>query len=488
MVRNCKISMLLLILVSTTVALSGVGPSLARHLAHIKNQNPTTNTSEVRSLLAQAKSAALRIKNDYQRGLVLDEIGAAEAKNGDLDTAVKTANRAYPHIMATVTAIGKELGNSNDLSRAKYLGSQLKGGGSSTLFYHLVQRQAEKGRIAEALQTVRQIQAPEVRRGALELIAEQQGVNGEYSGARKTLALARAAYPDERSTLDDIEMMVAGAQFSRGDTEAARKTIAAMKSPESRFSMMVSGAAALLIAKDTAGATALLEDALQQLPPGPSHDFLPYLAIPTQVKVGKKDAAMQAAGALAGDLREKGYMAIAVVCAETKDIDCVDAALAKMRSAATAERNDEGSSDYVVRSRILNVTAALINTGQFEAATRLLATVEQDLNDEASRVSIIPEVQFQRVVILAQQNAFTSARSLSLSMQSNSALSSEINRGTALRTIAVLETRKNGVAATKLWVLRLADDVERASAFLGIAQSLLKIDDIKLPYSAIQIH
>jgi hypothetical protein len=261
-VQNSK-AFIRLIFVTAVIAASVVGQSSGRQQVPTKNNKLRGNSSEARSLLVQAKTAALGIKNDYQRGLVLDEVGAAEAKNGDLAAAVETANRAYPHTMATLTAIGKELGNSNHLSRAKYLGSQLKGGGSSTVFYHMAQRQAEKGRIVEAFQTTRHIQAPEVRRGALESIAEQQGASGDYSGARKTFALARAAYPGERSTSDDVEMMIAVGQLSRGDTQEARKTIAAMKSPETRFSMMISSAEALLKMKDRTGAAALLEDALQ---------------------------------------------------------------------------------------------------------------------------------------------------------------------------------------------------------------------------------
>jgi hypothetical protein len=206
------------------------------------------------------------------------------------------------------------------------------------------------------------------------------------------------------------------------------------------------------------------------------------------VKVGKKDAAMQAAGALRGDLRWKGYLAIAVVCAEAKDVDGVDAALAKMRSAAIADIKDEEASDYVVKSAILNVTAALIDNGQFEAASRLLATVEHDLGNAAAKVSIEPEVQLQRVVMLAQQGAFESARSLALRMRPNSAVNSEIKRGTALRTIVILDTKKSGVASAKSWALAFGDSDDRAYALLGIAQSLLELDDVKLPHSAIQIH
>jgi hypothetical protein len=486
-VQNSK-AFIRLIFVTAVIADSAVGLSPSRQQAPIANNKVMVKTSQALSVLAQAKSAALRIKNAFQRGLVLDEIGAAEAKSGELDAAIETANRAYPHMMAALMAIGKELGNSNDLSKAKYLASKLKGGEASTVFDFMAQRQAEEGRIGEALKTTEHIQAPEVRNDALDWIALQQAKRGDYSGARKTSALARTAYPAGPLTLDDneIEAMIVADQLSRGDTQEARKTIAAMKSPETRFFIMTSGAEELFRLGDKVSASEWLEDALQQLPAGPDNDFSRYITIPTQVKVGKKDAAMKAAGALPSDLRAKGYMAIAVVCAETKDIGCVDGALARMQSLANPRSKDDGLSDFVVKMNILNITAAFIDHGHFEAASRLLAMVDRDLDDISSKMGIQPEVQLQRAVMMAQQGAFKSARALALKMRPNSV--SEIERGTALRTIAVLDTKKNGIASSKPWALALADSEDRAYALLGIAQSLLEMDDIKLPYSAIQIH
>jgi hypothetical protein len=64
----------------------------------------------------------------------------------------------------------------------------------------------------------------------------------------------------------------------------------------------------------------------------------------------------------------------------------------------------------------------------------------------------------------------------------------DVQRGTALRTTAVLQTKKSGVASSQSWASALVDQEDRAYALLGIAQALLKIGEVKLPYSAIQIH
>lgn len=466
-------------------AVGAVGQSRSQQQVATPSSVVPAKTSEARAVVRLANAAALEIKNDFQRGLVLDEIGVAEAKAGDLDAAVKTANQAYPHTMSTLTAIGEQLGDSNDPGKTQSIVAKLKGGGASTVFAFISLRQAEKGNIEEALRTSKQIQAPEVRSDALEWIAQQQAASGDYSAARKTLALARTAHPTERFTADDVEMMIAAVQLSRGDTQAARTTIASLKSAESRSIAMISGAEELLQRADSATATLWLDDALKVLPTGPKYDFLRYLTLPVQVKLGQKDLAMRAAGALSPDMRVKGYNTVAVVCAETRDVACVNAALEKMQSTASAGGEDE-LSDFGAKLMILNVTAALIDNGQFEAASRLLTNIEQPPEDVSFRMGIEPEAQLQRVFMLAQQDRFDDARSLALKMRPNSV--ADVQRGTALRTIALLETKKNGVAAPQRWASSLDDSEDRAYALLGIAQALLGIDDAKLPYSAIQIH
>ena len=462
--------------------LSVAGQPVRRQLEN----KDVTQTTAARLLLGQAKASALKIKNSFQRGLVLDEIGAAQAKLGDVDAAVETANQAYPHIMTTLAAVGEQLGNSNDLLKAQAIGSKLKGGGSSTVFAFISRRQAEKGNIEEALRTTEQIQAPEVRSDALEWIAQQQAANGKYSGARKTLALATAADPTRHSTPDEVEMMIADAQLARGDVQTARAIVASMKSPEARSDAMIGFAAALWEKGDKAGAAVWLEDALRELPTGPSYEFSRYFAIPIQVKLGQKERAMEAAGALSREMRVKGYMAVAVTCAEAKDIACVGEAVEKMASAGSSEGEDKELSDFGLKLMILNVTAALIDNAQFEAADRLLKTVEQRVDDVSGKSFIEPHAQLQRVFMLAQQERFENARALALKIRPDSV--ADVQRGTALRTTAVLQTKKSGVVSSRSWASALADDEDRAYALLGIAQALLKIGEVKLPYSAIQVH
>lgn len=381
---------------------------------------------------------------------------------------------------------GGQLGNSNDVAKARLIGSKLQGGGASTVLAFVSRRQAEKGNIDEALRTTEEIQAPEVRGDALEWIAAQQMATGDYSGAQRTSALANATDPNRHSTPDDMEAMLAEAQLAKGDTEGARVTLAAVESPETRFSTMLAFAEVLSQKGDKVSATAWLDDALRQLPTGPANDFSRYFTVPLRVSLGQKERALQDVATLSPDFRVKGYLAVAVVCAEIKDLACVDAAVERMQSAAKSGSEAERRSDFGLKLMILNVTAALIDNGQLQAASRLLTLVEQPTDDDSWKRGIEPEVQLQRVFMLAQQDRFKEARVLALKMKPDSV--ADVQRGTALRTIAVLQTNKSGVALSQPWALALTDKEDRAYALLGIAQALLKIGEVKLPYSAIQIH
>ncbi|HVS80482.1 MAG TPA: hypothetical protein VHE60_01960 [Pyrinomonadaceae bacterium] len=69
------------------------GTSLYAQEAPAANNRTEAKTLAARAVLRQAETAALRIRNDLQRDPLLDQIGVAEAKAGDLDAAVQTANQ-----------------------------------------------------------------------------------------------------------------------------------------------------------------------------------------------------------------------------------------------------------------------------------------------------------------------------------------------------------------------------------------------------------
>jgi len=448
-------------------------------------KNVPQNLTEARDLVDIAKAAALNIKNDFQRENVLDHIGAAEAKTGQLDAAVETANAAYPFTMATLAAIGGELGSANDIAKAQIIGAKLKGGQSSTIFAFIAQREAETGNIAQALHTTTFIHDQAVHSEALAWVAQKQAEAGDYVGARKTYAQAKAAYPAQGPDSDAVEVAIAQAQLARGEKLAAHQTIISLKSAEFRSAVLLSAAEELFKEGDQVGSSAWLAEAMNGLPREQGSSIVRYMAIPIQVKLGQLNQAMQSAGGLPTEAHIKGYTAVAVTCAEIGDIPGMNAALEKMLSGADSIGANREFSNHESMLMILNVAAALIDNGKFEDASRLLMLIEQHL-DEIAKLTIEPEAQLERVALMAHQGQFDESRSLAMKMRPDAV--ANVERGTALRTIASLQTKKEGDTSSRRWALTLPDPEDRAYSLLGIAQSLLGIDDVKLPYSAIFVH
>src|SRR6266567_2212128 len=147
---------------------------------------------DVQQLSTEANTDATAIKNSFQRGLVLDRIGAAVASTGDLESAAEIAKRAYPNDMTTLTAIGQQLAKSGDLSRGHAITDRLPGGSASTVLAFMAKGQAHGKTSQQAMAIAEQIKAPEVRSYALKEIAEEQAAAGDYAGARKTLKAANS--------------------------------------------------------------------------------------------------------------------------------------------------------------------------------------------------------------------------------------------------------------------------------------------------------
>lgn len=428
----------------------------------ISNQN-----AEARRLLNQAKTAALGIADRFQREPLIDKIGVAQAKAGDLDAAVDSMSRVVPFASATNDAIAEVLAELNDLNRAKILGRKIKGGRPFFFFSDIALSLAKKGRINEALSVAEQIPLSASRSYALEEIAVQQAISGDDAGAHKTFALARTLQKEGLVKAEELEMAAITNQIARGEEEQVRTKIAAWELTK-KFAAMFAGAEQLRQEGNKVRARAWILDALKEIPPGPDYEFFRYYAIPTLVKLGEKERASELAASLEGEMRLKGFMAVAVTCAEEKDSSCVETAVERMKTASASDANSTRILEWVLRMMMLNVSAALIDHGQFQEASRVLDTVEQQMDDINS---IKPRTQLQRVLMLAHNGDFENARSLALQIRPNEII--EFERGNALRMAALLQTKNQGPNLARRWAAALTGKEDRAYALLGVAQALL---------------
>ena len=451
-----------------------------------QSQAPTVhgpNESDARLLVQAAKVSAMQVKDEFLREQLLDEIGALQARLREYDSAVLTAKAAYPHTLKTLTALGRQL--ADDPVALNRVAARLKPDEASTVLANVVWAQADKGNIEIAIRTSKRVTAPEVRSDALRALAIRQSAAGDFTGARKSLAEASAVDPVQKTSPEEEIELIANGQLSRGDKDAAHKSIEGIGSGEMKAAVLIAGADSLNKAGDRSTARAWLLEALNSLPKTSEDAFIPYMAIPVQVELGELESAMRFADSLSGDMRTKVYGAIAVSCAEQKDEKGIQAALAKMKTVKSSPGHDVDVATFAEQLQLLNVSAALVDNGQFKTATDLLDYLEANL-DGVGKTMLTRTIQLQRALMLAQQGDFASSAELAMKIPADSI--TDIQRGTALRSIALLETKARGAAVTRPWAEALRDPEDHAYACLGIAQALLGIDDTNLPYSSFQVH
>ncbi len=135
---------------------------------------------------------------------------------------------------------------------------------------------------------------------------------------------------------------------------------------------------------------------------------------------------------------------------------------------------------------ILNITAALIDNRQLREAGRLLSTLEEQTDDVSFKMGIEPGLQLQRVLVfgagrLIWCGAFTC----------NEDAARPDYRRRAWKSVtyhSLMQRSKSGISHSLPWSRTLVDIQDRTHALLGISQALLEIEEVKLGYTAIQVH
>jgi len=244
---------------------------------------------------------------------------------------------------------------------------------------------------------------------------------------------------------------------------------------------MLDASQLLLESGDAAAARNWLEEAVAKMENAQGSEFMQYMAIPTEIKLGLKARALVSAKLMG----TKGYVAVAITCIEVRDLACTHDALAKMQVSPARKGEDEHTSAFEKKLESLNVAAALIDSDALDEAEQLLNATESSL-DDLSKISIVPELQSERAVLLAKRGEYAQALAQALMIRRDEVSNSE--RGDALRIVASLKTKAKGASATHEWATSLSSAEDRAYVLIGILEAVLGIDDVRLPYNALQIH
>jgi len=183
-------------------------------------------------------------------------------------------------------------------------------------------------------------------------------------------------------------------------------------------------------------------------------------------------------------MRIEAYGAIAVASVDVSDIRGMEAALNKALSLAKSGPAHDGTSDFTGQMTVLKVTAPLITGKQFDTASRWLDFVEHQ-KEGSSRTIIEPEIDQQRVVLLAKKGQFDEARTRVAKMRPDA--STEDIRGSAVRALSFLQTKKQGIIENQKWIESLPSDTDRSYALLGAVEALMGKTEVQLSYGGLQI-
>lgn len=459
-------------------------------LAQVAGQTPTPNApaapaivdhprnAGASKIIEEAREAAKAIPEEFSRGEVVCVVGTLQASNGEVQKAIATANECYPHTTELQSALGKYLAEFGTPARTKQSANALKHG-SATMYYSIAEFHTLKDDFKAALEAAASADAPEVRAEAYARIALRQASKGLEDEASQTYALAASTYPREVPASRVDQLLLSGA-LERGDIDAARKRIVALASEQDRAIALLEGAEKLVSGHPDMAKT-WIDEALKSMVGGERKQFLTYFTIPLLVNLGELEKAMAAAASLVPlhDFGLKSYTAIAAVCAERKDFACLDSALTKLHSAKNADSPD--MQEFMESMMLVNIAAALIESGEYARADRLLERVEKS----PESTMLLDEVQALRAASYAKQERFGDALASAKKIRSMGARDSG---WASFRRIAALQTKKSGEAAPLQWARALKEPRDRAGALIGIAEMLLGVADTKFHYNIIYIH
>jgi len=418
---------------------------------------------------------------------LLDEIGAQEARAGDLDAAIDIKNElSYTTDLSTQKALGRLLGDLDDSASIRAALSRLTIQ-DDLLLMHLASRLAERGKVTDALQICSEIHFGDYRRNSLEDIAVKQIELGDEISAQKTMKWAQRSSSAYHVGADDLKEMIARGRILRGEVQRAHETVESIGSKRSRVATLLGLARLLWKRSDAANSKAWMEEALQLLDKGPrgwtpfgevnNWNFQHEFAIPLQVRLGQKEAALSYVDQLQGSQQLHSMNVLVLSCATVGDMLCVDSLVERIQSLPPSK--DKGTRETERDVVLDNVASALADRHEFDRALRLMRQNNENVVQPPQNwVTYVPSYAgylSERVAIIqARQGKFDLAHATVASPSD-----SRLFPGT-VRSIAFLEARALGTAQSLQWAMTLGNPKVRGYALVGIARSLLGEEEDRL--------
>jgi hypothetical protein len=433
-------------------------------------KDSTSPGARARVYLLEAQKSAAQVRQDFTRNQLLDKIATGLAKTGDFEGALQIVQGIYPSGFEAVKEIGTGMVAAGKVAEAKAMAKRLPGGEGSSLLAFVAEAEAQSGDVEAAIATANAIDAPEVKREAMRNVAAAQVKAGNLAAARETFRNWPEPEPGPAETpallADRVTAAIAEALVPK-DFQAALKMASGIHNPQEEVGTYFGIVFGLIDAGDIAHAKVALSQLREVAGPHRVSYPISYML----AKVGLMSEALETARAIQGaDPESQGAQAkalttIAILQAEQGNSHT---ALKTVAEIGTHQRKPGPMTEFLRHEALLSVARAQTNAGDPHGAIETVKGVP--LTTPADAV-LKHAVLFERAYAWAKAGEFSQALAVAKQMHKGGDLVPG-ERADAMRTLAAIQAHKGEAENTAQWAAALSDAIDRAAAFLGIAEGL----------------
>jgi hypothetical protein len=355
------------------------------------------------------------------------------------------------------------------VTEAKAMAQRLSGK-SHSLLYFIATAQAQSGDIDGAIATANAIDASEVKREAMRNIAAAQVKAGDLAAARETFRNWPEPEPGPSETpalLADRVTAAMAEALAPKDLQAAFKMASGIRNPQEREEAYFGMVFALIDTGDTPHAKVALSQLREVVGPHQVSYPMVYLL----AKVGMMSEALETARAIHGpapeyaDAQAKALTTIAILRAEKGD---ATAALKTVAEIGTHQRKPGPMTEFLRHEALLSVARAQTNADDSRGAIETVKGIPlSTLADSVLKDAVLFETAY------AWAKAGESSPALAFAKQMHKGVGLvPRERADAMRTLAAIQAHKGDAVNAALWASSLPDAIDRAAAYLGLAEGL----------------
>jgi len=440
-------------------------------LAVLADESACPHSSpDVKAALDAARKNAEQISDEYVRTELLHEVAKGYADNGDFEPALQVIRVDSKLMWQAADDLAKNMLRCGQASEVKAAAPTLEGRSRSLMLQWLAEWQAKHDDPAGSQETFVQSKDDDIRRDAQFKFITSRAVKGDVKTAESEYRNLLATSPSGLQNPDDLLAQdMAIIYILKGDVRAAIASLDSMKSAEKLYALYAVGQL-LAEKKDKPGADLLSNEALRRVHrylEDPNQAYPLSLLATVQAKLGMFDDAVDLAKSIPDEQRrDEALVMIAVHLITAKNDSRANTLLESLPKVPEGNADCEG----VREMAWVRVAMAQANAGDGEGALKTLDAVRDPRMEDFAK--------WQRAYAQARAGRFTEARVLASHIPQQFPKDA---RGQAFRLVAAVNSHQKGVSEPTSWASQLATPEDRTSAYLGIADGLLKEPTEEIP-------